>query len=323
MNNLIKSSLFDIAWRIIVSLFKFILIYQICGEIALLLGFFCIAIQDWITLGDASFLSSLFAGNSDILQIFSKWVMGILDSIPFHNLFEEVIDNSNGYGSFFSQTADFLVSFGNGKFHDSFDNFLPSLLRDISRVSLSSLFFYILSRLNKLIIPKNDKPMKLAYETVCVFWLFDSYCISNLCFSLIDKYVSAENIKMYYIIVLVASFILHVFLLGRSLFLETMRSITQVKDSKIIFDLRILRVFIVFLIDMIFQIVKTYLAWIIGSNLLNIYIPTLSLNIFARSLLTAAIAAFIMVILEWLKEKLTNVITFPLFDFFWKKGIKF
>ena len=305
--------------RLLTPFLKFLFVYQIFGTFALEFAILCVGINDFL-FGNAGLIQSLLNENADAWVVFSRWVTELLDCIPFHELFDLLVED---HGGVFSQIADLFVSLGNGKFQLALTEYLPLLFKDIARASLAALAFFALSRLNRFLIPFSGKDVDFAFGIVCVFWTFGSYCFSNLCLSVLEDFVSPQHQKLAYLLVFLFSFALHVIFLSRSLFLSSKKStLYTAKVLKNAHDIRGLRVFIILLIDVVFQFINTFLIWQIGSRLLHIYTPIPSYELFFRSVLSVLIALFLLYLSELLKKFVQEILTLPLYNFFYNKSVK-
>ncbi len=317
--NKTEQTVLNFIFRLLTPFLKFVFVYQIFGTFALEFAILCVGLNNFL-FGDASLIQSFLNENADAWVVFSRWVTELLDCIPFHNLFESLVED---HGGVFSQIADLFVSLGNGKFQLALTEYLPLLFKDIALASLASLAFFILSRLNKFLIPFSGKAVNFAFGIVCVFWIFGSFCFSNLCLSILERFVSTQSHDLAYLLVFLLSFVLHVIFLSRSASLDEKKS-KRYKAKVLVnaHDIRGLRAFIILLIDVVFQFIKSFFVWQIGSRLLNIYTPTPSYVIFFRSILAVLIALFLLYLSELIKKFVQEIITLPLYNYFYEKSVK-
>ena len=347
MEDKVKAALIEkainILWKIIIPLLKFFLIIYFFGGIALGFGFLCVAFENVFLDADTSFWA-IFNGNlseQEALRIFFKWIAATLDSIPFHNLFELLMQEDGGI---LSQTADFFVSFTNGKFAASFTQYAPMLFKDVTHTTLAAFLFFVFSRLNRFLIPRvnqnadkksfGDRMAGIAFGIVCAAWTFCSFCASHLILSFVDKYVIPEKKDLAYLLIIVFAFLFHMLFLSLSL------SLDQRKRDRLLgkapyesdFDLRGLRALIIFSIRLLFDVIKAIIVWLVGCRFLKLYCFDYTLNdggafldLFlnrSKSACEILFLLFVYLVFDALESFCEETLTFKLYSFFNKKSIQ-
>ena len=124
---------------------KFFTVYYIFGSAALFIMCMSLGIIEYMETGSSVLLN--IGGEDDLKVVLQSLISGTIDSVPFGELFELLLDDGNGI---LSALIEFFKNFKDTDFSFIWKTYAPELFRDLTVSSLASLFFFILTRINKI-----------------------------------------------------------------------------------------------------------------------------------------------------------------------------
>ena len=265
---------------------------------------FCLVVIDYIETGSSEILHIMQSDSENIMTIISFLIEGMIGAVPFDGLFELLIEQGNRIENS-NMVLSGLFTFIKGicdkeTIVPALSIYAPELFQDVVAATVASLFFFVFSRLNKLLTIFNGFSAQIAFYIVSVLWYYASFCTAKCLMLIIEMHTSPQVIYVTYLLIFLIAFLLHSLLLGFSV--ERGKS-------------RIPRALFILGLDALFSVFSALVLWLLKSTLYGLF------SIFnGTSILILIVVAFSLRALEDIKTLVLKQSTYTIFTIFHAKG---
>lgn len=253
----------DATIKFILGYIRFLFVYMLLGVFANAIIYICAGVISYIV--DPSFadvVARVFSSpgsinEQDAYALVKAYYSTIKASIPGDAFLDESLGVAfNGLalegvdGNIFTMLYGIVNGAESGALMVPIGDYTVEFVRDIAKVSLSSLLIFILLEIKGFILKKASLADGIAFALASVFWIFASYTFGECVIFCLERIINnpGMNILLYVILIITSC--------GISI-------VSNAYSGK----LKLFFVFLSAVVKIVFSIIKALLSWLLARNL--------------------------------------------------------